>query len=74
MRLPETTNRQLQPLDPNPDVNVVTRVEKPQEKSYPISCDPGRKGMSVRRNDFEHVTTDLAVRWEPPPSSMSAAE
>jgi hypothetical protein len=68
VRLPETTNRQLQPLDPNPDVNVVTRVEKPQEKSYPIELAiHGGKGVSVARNDFSAtVTTDLAVRWAAP--------
>ncbi|HKU41360.1 MAG TPA: translocation/assembly module TamB domain-containing protein [Polyangiales bacterium] len=69
IRLPETTSRSLQALDPHPDVRVTTDKAKPVA-SKPYTFDfaiDGRRGVTAMRNDFNvTIALELAVRYADP--------
>jgi autotransporter translocation and assembly factor TamB len=72
IRLPDTENRVLQPLEPHPD--VVRSDEEVVEliAPYPIELHfDGRRGISVRRNDFDaRIITELGVSYRDPDLSV----
>ncbi|MGD8858953.1 MAG: translocation/assembly module TamB domain-containing protein [Myxococcales bacterium] len=68
VRLPDATNRSLQPLEPHPDVVVVTEVEPIRSEPYAVELViDGRRPFRVRRNDFDvTITSELAVSYLDP--------
>jgi hypothetical protein len=69
VRLPSTTSRSLQSLDPHPDVLVTTDKPK-QAAEKPYTFDfyiDGQRGVSARRNDFNvQLATELALHYADP--------
>jgi translocation and assembly module TamB len=69
VRLPDSSTRSLQPLDPHPDV-VLTTVRRKAHPDIPYVLQfivDGRRGVSVHRDDFDaNVSTELALSYEEP--------
>lgn len=68
VRLPNTSNRTLQALEPHPDVKLTTAGPKrpPSEYLVEFMLDSDRR-ITVRRNDFEtNVSTKVVVRYNQP--------
>ncbi len=68
VRLPDSVDRTLQPLDPHPDVTVTTEEAIAHVDPYPIefAIDASR-GMRVERNDLRvDLTAELAVSYADP--------
>jgi len=70
--LPESTNRSLQSLDPNPDVRLVDARPEPTPSPYPLELMiRGSRKMKVHRNDFDlGIATELAVSYRDPDLSV----
>ncbi len=68
VRLPDVTNRTLQPLDPNPEVVVTTAPPEQRAEPYPIELViQGKRKLNVHRNDFQaDIATELAVSYRNP--------
>ncbi len=68
VQLPDSSDRTLQPLEPHPDVIVVTRQEPERPEPYPIELViDGRRPFRVRRNDFDMtITAELALAYLDP--------
>lgn len=68
LRLPDATNRTLQPLEPHPDVTIVTAKPEARTLPYPIELViQGERGLTVQRNDFRaDVSMELAVGYRDP--------
>jgi hypothetical protein len=69
IRMPNTTSRSLQSLDPHPDVMVTT--DKPKEvaaKPYTFEFYiDGQRGVTAKRNDFDvQLATELALDYSDP--------
>lgn len=72
VRLPDTENRVLQPLESHPD--VVRSDEEALELGEPYGIElsfDGRRGVHVYRNDFDaRIITELAVAYRDPDLSV----
>jgi hypothetical protein len=72
IRLPDTENRVLQPLESHPD--VVRNDEETLEAVEPYGIElvfDGRRGLRVYRNDFDaRLVTELAVAYGDPDLSV----
>ncbi|HKP55559.1 MAG TPA: translocation/assembly module TamB domain-containing protein [Polyangiales bacterium] len=69
IRLPSTSSRSLQSLEPHPDVRVTTeKVKPPPGKPYVFDFAlDGRRGMTAARDDFDvNIATELAIRYADP--------
>lgn len=68
IRLPDTENRVLQPLDTHPDVARSDEMVVAFEEPYLLELQfDGRSGVYVRRNDFDaRLVTELAVQYADP--------
>ena len=68
VRLPDTTNRTLQALEPHPDVALTTVTPAPPPGAYLVEfMIDGQRNITVKRNDFEAtIGTELAVRYHSP--------
>lgn len=72
VRLPDTENRALQPLEPHPDVirSDTEQLEPTRPYAIELMFD-GRRGISVHRNDFDaRIVTELAVSYRDPDLSV----
>lgn len=69
VRLPNTTSRTPQSLEPHPDIQLTTAPTKrtaAKPYSFEFAID-GREQLSARRNDFEAaLATELAVSYRDP--------
>jgi hypothetical protein len=73
IKMPNTSSRSLQSLEPHPDVIVTT--DKPKEASekpyvFDFAID-GQRGLTASRNDFDvQVVTELALQYADPNMNM----
>lgn len=72
VRLPDTENRALQPLEPHPDVVRSDAEEVAAAEPYAIELHfDGRSGVNAYRNDFNaRIVTELAVSYRDPDLSV----
>ncbi|MFI5307188.1 MAG: translocation/assembly module TamB domain-containing protein, partial [Polyangiales bacterium] len=68
VELPETSNRTLQALDPNPDVALRGVRPAPAHSAYAIELAiKGSRKLNVHRNDFDlGIAMELDVRYQDP--------